>query len=219
MRHYHCIPFVTLHNGGACHNPDSEQFLDEAVHSTADFIELDVQILRSGYLMFSHDPVVFDDSGIPFQDALKFFSGTDKRINIDVKNVKALVPIAKLLKKTGYIEKTVLTGLSILDIIKEKQHLTGLSYMWNITAREMMKSPEIIVRDFLENRCTALNADFRSIDNSFLRMCCRYNIPVSLWTVDEKAFMQKRYAVYNITTNDIQLFNDAYLRSGEKLSV
>lgn len=220
-------PQVTAHRGASNQAPENTlPALLSAIHSNADFVEIDVRMTADGVPVLCHDASLKRTAGVAgnlqeytyaelssydfggwFSDSyenvpiptLEQALGTCKgkiRINIELKDGEDLAEIVLKLIKTHDMEDQVLISSTKLSYLKEIKE----------------KKPEIPTGYIASSPCTELldntDIDFFSVSSSwvtadFTEQAHRLGKEVHIWTLDtpEALLSAKRLHADNVITD------------------
>ena len=226
-----CRTLVTAHAGCLGTVPNSLANVDAALASRADIVEVDMRTTRDGVVILAHDEGTVlpdgrrarfselewdlvrklpspDSTGyLRLDDLLDRVRGLDRVLNLDAKEIGAMVIASRLLSGRGMATDAIFSGLDLAGIGAASSGLPGFRYLFNADAliSEGGGQTEIAEVCGLASAWGAcgINLEWTKASASLVDFARRRSLPVHLWTVDEPGDMVSvlRFGPFSITTN------------------
>lgn len=225
---------ITIHNGGGGTRMNSKEYIDWSCSNKPDYIEIDVRCTSDMTAVLHHDPFFVTNGEnifiekinydilkqyrpdiVSLDDAVETIAGSSIGINFDMKEVRAIESVVKILENKKIKDNIVFSGCKIEEIRKIKSINPELNVLFN--ADSAPSEPEqysTFIRETLDTvkkeGFYGLNIDFNDCRQELLDLALDKNIPVMVWTIDNKEDMKKfiKMKVSSITTNDIILLRE-----------
>lgn len=213
-------PYITAHAGCMDTLPNSRQSILAALASEADIVEVDVRASRDNVIILSHDDYLDLPDGtqpkvgdLDWQDMeryspasgsailrIEYFldlaaqSGSNKILNLDIKESSALARTASIIRSHNLEEAVVFSGLGREGIRIAREQLKSMTYFFN--ADEMLPLSGTREADMnaacslaSEMGCRGINLEWTRASASFVEYAKARGLIVMLWTVDTEAEM------------------------------
>jgi glycerophosphoryl diester phosphodiesterase len=216
---------ITAHSGADQTPENSIEFIQYALQSTADALEIDINRNASGMLVLSHDTPEDSDSTnkntypeVSLEQAFLLLAKAPRlQINCDLKQHGMEAEVARLAEQFSLTDRLLFSGSVSPDALHVlPKDLSG----------HVLLNIEEFVPDLYEN-CTknhdfvqeaarkiaeicfyhhipVINAYYQIATDDFIRIIQEQNLNLSLWTVNDsgeiKKFLQKN--LFNITTRN-----------------
>jgi len=202
---------ITAHGGALDSGRNSPQYFEIIKDYKVDAIEVDIY-MRAGILYIAHLPKLLYRRALPLSFVFDYLKETDFLVNCDVKRKGLVKHVAELALLHNVQDRLYFTGaVSKKDI---EQATFGDIYLnasfffpVRITAANLALIKEKIA--LLDNKhIKGLNLNYKSVDIAFLDKAKELELPLSLYTVDNKerlAELLAREELANITTNIVDI--------------
>ena len=208
---------ITAHGGALKTGRNTQKYFDTIEAYDVDAIEVDIY-KRNNHLYISHLPKLFYKKAITLEWVFEYIKTHNFRINCDVKWRGLVKPVLEIAKKIGVEEKIYFTGFVTREDLKDLD--AGEAYLnagFFKPQKPIVKDLDTIKKtlDSLNNqRVKGININYRYCSDEFLTAAKELNVPLSIFTVDNKADLLRflsREEIANITTNivDVALENKA----------
>jgi len=201
-------PRICAHAGCEGLPMDGLDAIEAGIQAGADFVELDLRFTRDGLAVLGHDPVVSRaPAGLTTLDLLARHPGVV--VNIDVKELSALVRHPTRLTKGSVPNPTYYTGLKSHQLATFRRGCPGAAHtVDNLPWWFGFGSTEARVAHLKRLKgagVLALNLSYLLVDERLMDASRRAGLPVRVWTVDDKQNMARMAAlgVEVITTNRV----------------
>ena len=212
---------ITAHSGADNTKDNSMQFINYAITTKADALEMDIRRMNDT-LVISHDepnpnnPSTYTDLSVVF---LAIRRNPSIRINCDLKQPGLEAPVLEAAEKLGLEKRLIYSGTVSIDRMKSLPENSITVFLnieeyvpdvFNRCAQDPSFIPEAaericsICRD---GNIPVVNTNYLIATEQFLTICRKNDIGVSVWTVKEEEEMKRflRDGVTNITTRNLSL--------------
>ena len=197
---------ITAHSGCDNFPANSAEYISRALTLDIDALEIDIRRNVDGRLILTHNPPQNGKEYMTLHEAFDMIRPYNMKINCDMKEPE--------------LEHDILRAASDSGIAFERVIFTGTLTDWRkkIPSAETWLNPEEILPDFYsamsdeKAECVfrlaavhgyrAVNIDFHFLTEA-VRFCAgKYNLALSLWTIDDPSDIPQDISrVINITTN------------------
>ncbi|KQS65766.1 glycerophosphodiester phosphodiesterase [Modestobacter sp. Leaf380] len=211
-------PLAIAHRGGAIeHVENTQPAFEAAVALGYRYLETDVRATADGVLVAFHDPTldrVTDHTGridalpwsevstaliggrdpiVPLEDLLTAWP--DVRFNIDVKAAGVLAPLARLIRRTGVLDRICLASFSDARVAAARRLLgpdlcTSLGPKGVAALRLSSYSPRAAGLVRIQAGCAQVPLHLGGrplVDERFIAAAHERSLQVHVWTVDDPA--------------------------------
>ncbi|MGP1602200.1 PfkB family carbohydrate kinase [Treponema sp.] len=198
-----CI--LTAHSG--CENtvPNSKGYIEKALGSGCDVVEVDIRKNERGFYL-SHDMSSSDAVLFFLEDALKLFESVPSVcINFDLKE-DVLPSLIDFLEQKDFMHRAFFSGCvsseTFRSLTKAKDRV-----LYNVSLSEKKDETASFLSELKHNLpgLKALNLSFEEVTKDFVFACHRQGLQVFVWTPDNENDIKRMidYAVDGITTNRV----------------
>lgn len=198
------MTMITAHGGAMKTGRNTQAYFDNIDKYNADAIEVD--IWKKGNLLYlSHLPAPFSyKKRLTLRYAFEVVKQKQIKINCDLKQKGIIKDVIDLAKEIGVEDLLIFTGEArlsdnkIVDCGQVWFNKMGLEY----TAQNVKALKELL-DSFKNPHFAGLNIKYTKLSDEFLSECKKYDLKLSVFTVDKDETMNK-YAKKidgNITTN------------------
>lgn len=195
---------ITAHGGAMNTGRNTQAYFDNIDTYKADAIEVD--IWKKGDLLYlSHMPAPFSyKKRLTLRYAFEVVKQKKIKINCDLKQTGIIGDVIALAKEIGVEDYLIFTGEArlsdnkIVDCGQVWFNRMGLKY-----TAENVKALKELLDSFKNPHFAGLNINYKKLTDEFLQECKKYDLKLSVFTVDTDEAIQK-YAKKidgNITTN------------------
>lgn len=203
---------ITAHTGAYDTQMNSLESIQAALDNNADVLELDVRQRPDGTVIMHHDIVVTNSEGVPLAEAFALLKGSDIKINLDIKDTKALDALYELLTEYELVENSFLTGIETLNVkaVKESKCADMPYYLNYIPSRARVFFDEYrqkLVELLEETGAIGINCNYKYANSQLSSLLHKKGYKLSVWTVDTERKAKKMLAIEpdNITTKDVDM--------------
>lgn len=197
---------ITAHSGAYGTEDNSMEYIETALAHDDDILEFDVRCRPNGTLAMSHDDIKTNDDGVLISDVLKKVKGHRTKINLDIKEVRALSALYSLIKQLGIEKQVLMTGIEEKDIPEVRRECPGIEFYLNCKPeKKLMKTKnyrEQLIKTMRESGIEGVNCYFKYCTKRLVNLLHENGFKLSIWTVNEIKDMKKyvRFNPDNITT-------------------
>ena len=203
---------ITAHTGAYDTQMNSLESIQAALDNNADVLELDVRQRPDGTVIMHHDIVVTNSEGVPLTEAFALLKGSDIKINLDIKDTKALNNLYELLTEYELVDNSFLTGIEPLNVkaVKESKCADMPYYLNYIPSRARVFFDEYrqkLVELLEETGAIGINCNYKYANSQLSSLLHKKGYKLSVWTVDTERKAKKMLAIEpdNITTKDVDM--------------
>lgn len=200
---------ITAHTGAFDTEMNTIESVQAAVDNNADIVELDIRQRPDGTVVMSHDFVVTNNDGNPVEDAFAVLQKADIKINLDIKETKALDALYELLVKYNLVEKSFLTGIETINVKAVKDSACAdmdyyLNYMPSRSRVFFDEYRQKLIDLLEETGAVGINCNHKYASSQLSSLLHKKGYKLSVWTVDKERTAKKMLALKpdNITTKD-----------------
>ncbi len=197
---------LTAHSG-ANGTPANEVGYFEAMKNVnVDVIEIDIRRIFGEYYL-THDRTLFPKKKglLPLSYAFDFVKQYDFKVNCDLKKEGYVADVLDLAEKMGVQDRIIITGSACekndLSAVRFGDLYVNPDYLPKLTPRSVPEIKRILKS--MGPCAKGINISYKKTSDEFLVRCAEENVPVSLFTVNDKNLL-KKYAAFpaivNITT-------------------
>jgi glycerophosphoryl diester phosphodiesterase len=221
---------VTAHSGCEQTIPNTIDSVLAGIASGADVVEIDIQTSADGKPVLSHDPFMTTESQqhlviseytygeldtlagplVSFTEVLHLIKERNSILNVDLKDVHSIVAIHDAIRSCDVYDSVVFSGCQqnwaqlIATTYPELQVLLNVYY----DAEQLSDTDQYgrfvreICADARKTGTCGINIDYTMCRPELVSYARKRFIPVSVWTVDSDADMEKMLSlgVFAITT-------------------
>lgn len=195
---------ITAHGGAMNTGRNTQAYFDNIDTYKADAIEVD--IWKKGNLLYlSHLPSPFCyKKKLTLRYAFEVVKEKKIKINCDLKQTGIIRDVIELAKEIGVQDYLIFTGEARLS---DSQYVDCGQVWFNRMeikyVKQNVKALKELLDSFSNPHFAGLNLKYTKIDDEFLQECKKYDLKLSVFTIDDEEVM-KKYAKKidgNITTN------------------
>lgn len=209
-------PMITAHSGCSGTPANSMEYIEKACSLPIAALEIDIRRRPGGELLLTHDPIA-DVPLVRLEDAFAYLQDKQIQINCDLKEYELEDGILEAAERNGIARDRIIFTGSVTRARTFMQSCKDVCVMINpeelfpafytdirVKKNETM---HVMLDVCKESGYSAINIDFRVMDDELYRMCADAGIAVSAWTADREEDMRDlcEKQVVNITTNHPEL--------------
>ena len=209
-------PMITAHSGCSGTPANSMEYIEKACSLPIAALEIDIRRRPGGELLLTHDPIA-DVPLVRLEDAFAYLRDKQIQINCDLKEYELEGGILEVAERNGIArDRIIFTGSvtrartfmqsckDVCVMINPEELLPAFYTDIRVKKNETMHAMLDVCK---ESGYSAINIDFRVMDDELYRMCADAGIAVSAWTADREEDMRDlcEKQVVNITTNHPEL--------------
>lgn len=206
---------ITVHTGAYNTQMNSIDSVKVAIDNNAKVIEVDIRQRPDGTVVMAHDLVVTNNDGVPFEEIVPLLKGTDVRINLDIKETRALNNLHKILVENELLEQSFLTGIETINVkaVKESDCADMEYYLNYMPSRSRVFFDEYRTKliDLLnETGAVGINCNYKYANSQLSSLLHKNGYKLSVWTVNTERRAKKMLAIKpdNITTKEPQMIDN-----------
>ncbi|MDE5991345.1 MAG: glycerophosphodiester phosphodiesterase [Clostridia bacterium] len=195
---------ITAHGGAMGTGRNTQAYFDRIDDYKADAIEVDIW-KRGKLLYLSHLPSYFAyKKKLTLRYAFEVAKEKCLKINCDLKQKGIIKEVIALAKEVGMEHLLIFTGCvrlednEYIDCGQAWFNSMGIKYV-----KENVKKLKEKLESFHNPHFMGLNLNHKKIDDGFLAECKKYDLKLSVFTVDDEEVMRKYVKKIdgNVTTN------------------
>ena len=198
---------ITAH-AGAFDTPDNTlESVQAALDNNVDVVEIDVRQRPDGTVVMGHDIIVTNSDGVEVSSVFRLIKDEDIYINLDIKEMKVLPELHKLIVKYALTDRAFLTGIEYFQAKNVPENCPDVDYYINyVPSRIKIFSDDYqkkIIDLLEETGAIGINCNPRYACRTLAEVLHKNGYKLSVWTVD-KEYQMKRALVNkpdNITTH------------------
>lgn len=213
---------ITAHSGAYGTEMNTVDSVKAAIDNGAQIVEVDIRQRPDGTVVMSHDLVVTNNDGNPFEDALALLKDSSIMVNLDIKDTKALNNLHSLLVEYNVLDRSFLTGIETINVkaVKESD-CADMDYYLNY----MPSRPKVFFDEYRqklielleETGAVGINCNYKYANIQLSTLLHKKGYKLSVWTVDTRRKAKKMLAIKpdNITTKQPEMIEDVIANWGE----
>lgn len=219
---------LTAHAGCMGTKMDSIESVETGIKYGADIIEIDLNIDERGMFVLSHDRPKTGGKYPVLEEVLKIIKSEENVIlNIDIKNIKALSRLNRIVLEYGINHRIFLTGIDFKNLVRNKEILKESNYFINLDESKLDKTKlkdknylEQLFNELRKLNIMGININYKFVTPEIINICKEKKILSSVWTVDDVEEMKKliNLKVNSITTKEVKLLWDLVNKDGGNLN-
>lgn len=197
---------ITAHTGSFETDYNSMEYIEACVKNNSEIIEVDVRLRPDDTVVIDHEIATTNSSGLELEKVFEAIKNEDMRVNLDIKELRALAPLHDLIVKYGLTDRVFLTGIFQTSVDRVKKNCPNIPYYINYAPSRVKifsTDYQIKILDILsETDAIGINCNFSFASSTLCDVLHNNGYKLSVWTVDTK-YEMKRVLVMkpdNITT-------------------
>lgn len=203
---------ITAHAGCMNTMMDSIEAVEAGIKYEADIIEIDLNVDENSNLLLCHD-IPKENLEYPSLKTVLEITKSQKDIllNVDVKNTVTLRGLKSIISEFELLDRVFLTGLTIQDILENREFLKGIYYFINLGVSDFENiEPKELIDELKKLNPIGININYRLVTPELITICKEKNMLTSVWTVDDEHEMEKMISlkVNSITTKKINILKN-----------
>lgn len=213
---------ITAHSGAYGTEMNTVDSVKAAIDNGAQIVEVDIRQRPDGTVVMSHDLVVTNNDGNPFEDALALLKDSSIMVNLDIKDTKALNNLHSLLVEYNVLDRAFLTGIETINVkaVKESDCADMDYYLNYIPSRSKVFFDEYrqkLIELLEETGAVGINCNYKYANSQLSTLLHKKGYKLSVWTVDTRRKAKKMLAIKpdNITTKQPEMIEDVIANWGE----
>lgn len=205
---------ICAHTGSFGTADNSIESIEKAIEAGADSVEFDIRKRPDGTVVMGHDIITTNNDGVEVSTAFDIIKNSKVTVNLDIKDIKALPELYKLIEKYNLKSRVYLTGIESYQAKNVKQACPDIDYYINyIPSRFKIFSEDYqqkLLNMIEETGAIGINCNHRYASKTLSNLLHNNGYKLSVWTVNKK-YEIKRALVNepdNITTKEFYLVKD-----------
>ncbi len=206
---------ITAHTGAFNTAMNTVESVQAAIKNEVSILEVDIRLRPDHTVVMSHDIVVTNNDGVPLEDALVLLEGTDIKLNLDIKETRALNYMYELLVEHNLVEQSFLTGIETINVkaVKESD-CANMDYYLNYKpsrAKVFFDEYRTKLIDLLEETgAIGINCNYKFAGSQLSNLLHKKGYKLSVWTIDKERTAKKMLVIKpdNITTKNPQMIEN-----------
>lgn len=202
---------ITAHSGAYNTPANSLEFINAAIENGVNIAEIDVRQRPDGTVVMGHDIITTNNDGVEIAVVFETVKPSNLILNLDIKDVKALPDLHKLIFDYGIEKRVFLTGIETYQAKAAAENCPGIDYYINYVPSRI----KIFSEDYQQKILTMLektggigiNCNHTYASRTLSDLLHDNGYKLSVWTVD-KTHQMKRALVNkpdNITTREVEM--------------
>lgn len=184
----------TAHTGCVKTPDNSLEAIEEGIKYGADIVEFDLNFLRDGTPVLSHDKPKGKE--ITLDQAFKKVSEYKNiKVNVDVKAIDNLKEVYPLVKKYGLEDRIFYTGITLDFLEAVKKDSPEVPYYLNVNVEKQKKQTseylESLIKTVKASGAVGINFNKDHATKELVDTFHENDLLVSIWTVNKKRKMYK----------------------------
>ncbi len=184
----------TAHTGCVKTADNSLEAIEEGAKHGADIIEFDLNFLKDGIPVLSHDKPKGNE--ITLAEAFKKVSEYENlKVNVDVKTVQNLKAVYPLAQKYGIENRIFYTGINLDFVEAVKKDSPKVPYYLNISVEKPRKQTaeylQNLVKTVKDSGAIGINFNKNHATKKLVDFFHENDLLVSIWTVNKKRKLYK----------------------------
>lgn len=197
---------ITAHAGAYNTEDNTMPSIEKALAMNDEILEFDVRCRPNGSLAMSHDEIKSDNDGVDIADVLKKIQPYKTKVNLDIKETRALPDLYRIIKSLGMEKQVLMTGIELKDVEAVKRDAPGIIFFLNCepTKAQMRNKAgrEQLLNDLRTSGAEGVNINFKFCTHRLVTFLHENGFQVSVWTLNDEKTMKKYSKLNpdNITT-------------------
>lgn len=199
---------ITAHTGAFNTEDNSIDSVKVSIEKQVEILEIDVRVRPNGTVIIAHDDVKNNDDGVEIEKVFELIKPTNIKINLDLKDTKALKSMHKIINSFDMADRVFFTGVNEEHADIVKNDCPNIDYYINCKPSKILinsKKYQKKLLDMLKNKSAlGVNCNFNFASPKLAEILHSNGYLLSLWTVDnQKAFDKTiKCSPDNITTHN-----------------
>lgn len=213
---------ITAHTGAFNTPANSIESVQAAIDNNLDICEIDIRRRPDGTIVMGHDIITTNNDGVEVSVVFDIVKKTKMKINLDIKDTKALPGLYESICSHSMEKQVFLTGIEQNQADEVQRDCPGIDYYINYTPSRLKIFTEDYQKkiiDMLEKTGgIGINCNHTYASKTLSELLHKHGYKLSVWTVDRE-YQMKRALVNkpdNITTREVELLNKVIENWGNK---
>ena len=201
---------ICAHTGAFNTKDNTIESVETAINNGADVAEIDVRQRPDGTVVMGHDIITTNNDGVEIDTVFSIVKENKKiKLNLDIKDTKALSGLYELIKKHSLEKRVFLTGIETYQAESAAERCPGIDYYINyMPSRIKIFSDDYQekILQMLENTGgVGINCNYTYASITLCELLHKNGYKLSVWTVDREYQMKRALVIKpdNITTTKV----------------
>lgn len=197
---------ITAHTGAYDTKDNTIESITTAIENGCKVIEIDIRQRPNGTLVMGHDIIVTNSDGVELSAAFEIIKKTDVKLNLDVKEGRALSALHDLIVEYGLINQVFLTGIEQSQANDVVEHCPEVAFYINAIPSRIKIFSEDYQQEIIEmldaTGAIGINCSYANASRTLSELLHKNGYLLSVWTVDTTRQMKRALIIKpdNITT-------------------
>lgn len=198
---------ITAHTGAYDTPDNSIESVEMAISQNVTNFEIDIRQRPNGTVVMGHDIITTNADGVEVATVFEMVKANDVKLNLDIKETRALKALYNLIVEYDMLDRVYLTGIEYFQCDKVKENCPGVEYYINYLPSRIKIFSEDYQQKIIEllekTGAVGINCNHRNASRTLSNLLHKNGYKLSVWTVDKK-YEMKRALVNkpnNITTH------------------
>jgi len=213
---------ITAHTGAFNTPANSLESVQAAIDNDVDIAEIDVRQRPDGTVVMGHDIITTNNDGVEISIVFETVKESKLRLNLDIKDMKALPELHRLIFEYGLEKRVFLTGIASYQAKAAAENCPDIDYYINyVPSRIKIFSEDYQQKllDMLEKTGgIGINCNHANASKTLSDLLHENGYKLSVWTVDKKHQMKRALVNKpdNITTREVDMLHEVIDNWGHK---
>lgn len=205
---------ITAHSGAFNTSSNTLEYVQTALDNNADVVQIDIHQRPDGTVVMGNDIIVTNSDGVEVSSVFRMIKNKDVLIDLDIKEMKVLSELHKLIVKYGVNDKVFLTGIEYFQAKNVPKSCPDVDYYINYLPNRIKifsdDYQQKIIDLLEETGAIGINCNQAYASRTLSDVLHKNGYKLSVWNVD-KEYQMKRALVNkpdNITTNHCDKLNE-----------
>lgn len=213
---------ITAHTGAFNTPANSLESVQAAIDNDVDIAEIDVRQRPDGTVVMGHDIITTNNDGVEISIVFETVKESKLRLNLDIKDMKALPELHRLIFEYGLEKRVFLTGIESYQAKAAAENCPDIDYYINyVPSRIKIFSEDYQQKllDMLEKTGgIGINCNHANASKTLSDLLHENGYKLSVWTVDKKHQMKRALVNKpdNITTREVDMLHEVIDNWGHK---
>ena len=199
---------ITAHAGAYNTKDNTIESITTAIEKEIKVIEIDIRQRPDGTLVIGHDIILTNSDGVELSAVFEIIKKTDVRVNLDVKEPKALNALHDLVVEYGLLNQVFLTGIEESMANDVIEHCPDIDFYINTVPSRIKIFSEDYQQEIIEmldaTGAIGINCSYAYASRTLSDLLHKNGYQLSIWTVDTERQMKRALIIKpdNITTRN-----------------
>lgn len=201
---------ITAHTGAFNTEDNTIESVTAAINNKVDIVEIDIRRRPDGTVVMGHDLITTNNDGVEVSLVFDTVSKSNIKLNLDIKDLKALEGLHELIVQYKLEDRVFLTGIESYQADTAAEKCPGIEYYINYIPNRLLifseDYQERLLKTLEETGAIGINCNHRYASKTLAEFLHKNGYKLSVWTVDRE-YQMKRALVNepdNITTREVE---------------